>query len=219
MLTEEVLGISEELSDIYYKTCVLELSTGPSQETLPFHLLLTTLFLQIGWEARELTGEHIRATEEEAVGRWVCANVKRLLHILGTLQPAQEQSLRTALFSYSKYMGCPLSASVQKEVKVEGDLEGTLATIRRGKRLAWQLEGGGGHKAVLERLKDLHLGERQTFASGLKDVMNESSHAKLAISSVESGVPTVVVSQLYRYYGIEFCCTALLLPTLNGTDT
>merc|ERR1712192_36875 len=62
----------------------------------------------------------------------------------------------------------------------------------RGKRLAWQLEGGVGHKTVLERLNDLHMGEAQ------KDDMNESSHAKLAISSVESGVPTVVVSQLYR---------------------
>ena len=206
-MTNEVLGISKELADIYFETCMLELSTGPSKDTLPFHLLLTTLFLQLGWEARELIGDHIRATEEEAVGQWVCANVKRLLHILGTLQPTEEQSLRTALFSYSKYMGCPLSASVQKEVKVEGDLEGTLATIRRGKRLAWQLEGGVGHKAVLERLKQLHLGERQ------KDVMNESSHAKLAISSVESGVPTVVVSQLFRYTRKEFFC--IVLPSLR----
>ena len=188
-MTQKVLGISNGLADIYFETCALELNTKPTTETLPFHLLLTTLFLQLAWEARESTGDLIRATEEEAVGRWVCANVKNLLRLLGTLTPAQEQSLRTVLFSFSEYTGCALSAPMQREVKAEGDLEGTLATIRRGKRLAWQLEGDGGHRAVLERVT----------ASGLHNAVDESSHAKLAISSLESGVPTVVVSQLCRY--------------------
>jgi len=187
-VTQKVLGISNGLADIYFETCALELNTKPTTETLPFHLLLTTLFLQLAWEARESTGDLIRATEEEAVGRWVCANVKNLLRLLGTLTPAQEQSLRTVLFSFSEYTGCALSAPMQREVKAEGDLEGTLATIRRGKRLAWQLEGDGGHRAVLERVT----------ASGLHNAVDESSHAKLAISSLESGVPTVVVSQLCR---------------------
>ena len=178
-----MIGISRRLADIYFETCLLEMNT--TGETLPFHLLFTTLFLQLAWEAREATGEH-RATEEESVGKWVCANVKHLLRLLGTLTPAREQSLRNVLFSFSEYAGSSRSPPMQREVKVEGDLEGTLATIRRGKRLAWQLEGGGGHRAVLERVT----------ATG--NVLNESSHAKLAISSVESGVPTVVVSQLCR---------------------
>ena len=94
-MTQKVLGISYRLADIYFETCALELNTGQTIETLPFHLLLTTLFLQLAWEARESTGDHIRATEEESVGRWVCANVKNLIGLLGTLTPAQEQSLRT----------------------------------------------------------------------------------------------------------------------------
>ena len=192
-MTQQVLGISNRLADIYFETCALELNTGPKMETLPFHLLLTTLFLQLAWEARESTEDQIRATEEESVGRWVCDNAGNLFRLLGTLEPAQEKSLRIALFAFSQYTGCPLS-----KVKAEGDLEGTLATIRRGKRVAWQLEGGGGHKAVLERLKDLHPDEGQVIGAGLPKAMNESSHAKLAISSVESGVPTVVVSQLCR---------------------
>jgi len=187
-VTQKVLGISYRLADIYFETCALELNTGQTIETLPFHLLLTTLFLQLAWEARESTGDHIRATEEESVGRWVCANVKNLIGLLGTLTPAQEQSLRTVLFSFSDHIGF-LSAPMQREIKAEGDLEGTLATIRNGKRLAWQLEGdGGGRKEVLETIA----------ATGLHNALNESSHAKLAISSLESGVPTVVVSQLCR---------------------
>ena len=189
-MTQKVLGISNQLADIYFETCVLELNTGPKVETLSFHLLLTTLFLQLAYEARWSAGDHIIATEEESVGRWVCANVKHLLCLLGTLQPAQEQSLKTVLFSFSEHVGCPLSAPMRREVKVEGDREGTLATIRRGKRLAWQLQGGGGHKAVLERLKELHFDEGLVIATG--------GHAKLAISSVESGAPTVVVCQLCR---------------------
>ena len=194
-MTKEVLGLPKQLADIYFETCVLGFNTGSKNKTSPFHLLLTTLFLQL---ARESIDDHIRVTEEEAVGKWVCANVKHLLHLLKTLKPAQEQNLRSNLFSFTKSNGCPLAAYVQKEAKVEDDLEGTLATIRRGKRLAWQLEGGGGHKAVLERLKDLHPVDRQEIAGGFQEILTEISHAKLAISSIESGVPTVVVSQLCR---------------------
>ena len=195
-MTQKVLGISNQLADIYYETCKLELKNGPTIETLPFHLLLTTLFLQLAWKTRESTGDQIRAMEEESVGRWVCANFKHLLCLLGTLQTAEEESLRTALFSFCDYMFSPLAAPMQREAKVRGDLEGMFATIKSGKRLTWQLEGSGGHMTIFEGLKNLE--ERPVTAAGLHMAMNESNHAKLAISSVESGVPTVVVSQLFR---------------------
>ena len=113
-----MLGISSRLADIYFETSALELNTlNTTRETLPFHLLFTTLFLQLAWEARESTGEHIRTTEEESVGRWLCDNLKHLLRLLGTLTPARENSLRTVLFSFSQYVDSSPSATDRGKVK------------------------------------------------------------------------------------------------------
>jgi len=197
-LTFKVLGIQPLLADIYFETSQLELNKGSSEDTCPFHLLLTTLFLQLSWQARDSPGEQLRATEEEAVGHWLRANVQHLLRLVGTPHPARDLDLKTLLFSHSQAKGPQFSSSSTKGIKFDDDQEGTLVAIRKGKRLAWQLEVVGEHRSVVNRLKELHCDERQSDDVNSQNVVAVRNHAKLAISAPESTVPTIVVSQLLR---------------------
>ena len=186
------------LADIYFETSQLELNKGSSEDTCPFHLLLTTLFLQLSWQARDSPGEQLRATEEEAVGHWLRANVQHLFRLVGTLHPARDLDLKALLFSHSQAERPQFSSSSTKGIKFDDDQEGTLAAIRKGKRLAWQLEVVGEHRSIVNRLKEFHCEDRQSDDVNSLNVVAVGNHAKLAISAPESTAPMVVVSQLLR---------------------
>ena len=132
------------------------------------------------------------------MGHWLRANVQHLLRLTGTPHPARDLDLKTLLFSHSQAKGPQFSSSSTEGIKFDDDQEGTLAAIRKGKRLAWQLEVVGEHRSVVNRLKEFHCEERQSDDVNSQNVVAERNHAKLAISAPESTAPTVVVSQLLR---------------------